>query len=108
VPGLIETSRELIERVGREAPRDNERGLLAAHPRNRLRWLSQFFYAPLASRAGRAMRLLGGAVVVLILVVLAVTAVRNAVEYHPIYLERLQSEAARSTQGAAPDGRPTQ
>jgi hypothetical protein len=106
LPALIHTSSEVLQGLERDPPRDNERSLLAAHPRNRLRWLSQFFYAPLGSRAGRAMRVVGSLAVVLVVGVLVVRAVLNAIEYHPGYLERMQSQETQSTQGAAPDGRP--
>jgi hypothetical protein len=51
------------------------------------------------------MRLVGGLAIALILAVLAVNAVRDAVDYHPTYLDRLRSESTQSTQGAGPDGR---
>jgi hypothetical protein len=105
VPSLIETSRDLLERMAQEPLRENEHGLLAAHPLNRLRWLSQFFHAKLASRMGSAARVLGGMAVAVILVVWAASAVRNAVDYHSVYLERVRPAATQSTQGAARDGR---
>jgi hypothetical protein len=105
VPRLVETSRGMLERIG-ERPHDDEHGLLAAHARNRLLWLSPFFHAPLASRRNRAMRLVGGVTLAVILAILAVTAVRDAVDYHPTYLDRVRSEETQSTQGVVPDGRP--
>lgn len=106
LPALIHASSEVLQGLERDPPRDNERSLFAAHPRNRLRWLSQFFYAPLGSRAGRAVRVVGSLAVVLVVGVLIVRAVLNAIEYHPGYLERVQSQETQSTQGAARDGRP--
>jgi hypothetical protein len=104
-PELIQMSRDLLERLERDRPLDNERGLLAAHPRNRLRWLSQFFHAPLATRVGRAVRRFGVLMVAVAVIVLTAAAVRSAIEYHPVYLERVRSSGAQSTQGAAGDER---
>ena len=74
-----------------------ERQLLAATPRNRLLWLSQLFHAPLGRRrdrgaAHRSPRSRWRSSPACALFV----AVRDAVDYHPIYVERMRRRA-RST-----------
>jgi hypothetical protein len=100
-PKLIQTSKELLEHMDRAAIPTVERQLLAATPRNRLLWLSQLFHAPLARRADRA---LGTAAALLLATVAGgalYIAVRDAVDYHPTYVERMRSSAP--AQGAASD-----
>ncbi|MGZ3408627.1 MAG: hypothetical protein ACXVAN_19385, partial [Polyangia bacterium] len=106
-PRLIQNSKDLLERMDRAAIATVERQLLAATPRNRLLWLSELFHAPLGRRRSSALRV-GAALALMIVAGGAIfIAVRNAVDYHPIYVERVQPDAVRSTQGAAPDERPT-
>jgi hypothetical protein len=97
-PRLIQTSKELLEHMDRAAIPTVERQLLSATPRNRLLWLSQLFHAPLGRRRDRGLRIAAALTLALVAGVALFVAVRDAVDYHPIYLER--------TQGAASDERP--
>ena len=65
-----------------------ERQLLAATPRNRLLWLSQLFHAPLGRRRDRGLRLVAALALALVAGGALFFAVRDAVDYHPIYLQR--------------------
>ncbi len=98
-PELIQTSKELLEHMDRQAIPTVERQLLAATPRNRLLWLSRLFHAPLARRADRAL----GTAVALVLAVVAggalYVAVRDAFDYHPIYVERMRASAPAARSG---------
>jgi hypothetical protein len=96
MPRLIQTSRDMLERIERDRQTAEERLLLAATPRNRLLWLSQFFHAPLASRSHRLRRAVGVAALLLVVAVGLAAAIRNAVDYHPRYLEHV-AEAATPT-----------
>jgi hypothetical protein len=101
-PRLIQTSKDLLEQTARwDVPSERQR--LAATPRNRLLWLSRLFHAPLAGRADNPLRM---AVALLLLLVAGGAlffAVRDAIDYHPFYVERM-----RPAQGAAPDERPAE
>jgi hypothetical protein len=101
VPRLMQTSREQLERLGKDRLSTEERHRLRATPRNRLLWLSQFYHAPFAPLSDRSLRLVGGLVLFLIVGVAMLFAVNNALEYHPTWVER-----TRSSQGAVPDVRP--
>jgi hypothetical protein len=107
VPHLIRTSKDLLEHLDRAAIPTVERQALAATPRNRLLWLSGLFHAPLGRRADRGLRV----AVALLLAVVAggglLFALRDAIDYHPIYVERMQPDRAPMTQGASSDERPT-
>jgi hypothetical protein len=99
-PQLIQKSKDLIDHLqSKFVPGERQMG---ATGRNRLLWLSQLFHAPLARRGDRVLR---AALLLFVAIVGGVAlfyAVREAVDYHPIYVEHM-----RSTQGAAPDERPT-
>jgi hypothetical protein len=98
-PRLIRTSKELLEQLDRAAIPTIDRQALRATPRNRLLWISQLFYAPLARRRDRGL----AAVLALALALAAgtgiIVAVRRAIDYHPVYVERLEAEAARPSEG---------
>jgi len=104
-PRLIQTSKELLEHLDRAAIPTVERQLLAATPRNRLLWLSPLFHAPLGRRRDRGLRLAAVLTLALAAGVLLLFALRDAVDYHPIYVERMHSAAP--TQGASSDERST-
>jgi hypothetical protein len=106
VPRLVQTSRDLLEKLSRDRLSPEERHLLRATPRNRVLWLSQFFHAPLTARNIRSVRVLALAAGAVVAGVLIVSAVWDAMDYHPVYVERMQAEATKSVKGAAPDERP--
>jgi hypothetical protein len=87
-PQLIDNSKELFDHMDRAAIATVERQLLAATPRNRLLWLSRFFHAPLGRRRDRGLRIIVALAVALVAGGALFVAVRNAVDYHPIYVER--------------------
>ena len=96
-PKLIQTSKELLERMDRASISTFERQVLRATPRNRLLWLSRFFHAPLGRRRDRGLRLIAALALAMLAGGAILVAVRDAVDYHSIYLER---------QGVAPHERP--
>ena len=87
-PRLIQTSKDLFDHMDRAAIATVERQVLAATPRNRLLWLSHLFHAPLGRRRDRGLRLVAALAVALLASGALFLAVRDAVDYHPIYLER--------------------
>jgi hypothetical protein len=101
MPRLMQTSRDLLERVDRDRLSAEERDLLRATPRDRVVWLSHFFHETLAPRSSRALRLAVALLVTFTVGGVITVAVRQAIDYHPVYVERM-----RSTQGAAADERP--
>jgi hypothetical protein len=84
----VQTSKELLERMDRAAIPTIDRHLLRATPRNRLLWLSQFFHAPLGSRRDRRLGVVAALLLALVAGAAIFSAVRDAVDYHPIYVER--------------------
>lgn len=104
-PALVHTSRDLIEHVERDRLAPDEKQLFRATPRNRVLWLSQFFHAPIASRARSSVRFAVGLALAFVGGLFILLAVENAADYHIIWLERMRSQAAQSTQGAVPDVR---
>ena len=104
-PALVHTSRDLIEHVERDRLAPDEKQLFRATPRNRVLWLSQFFHAPIASRARSSVRFAVGLALAFVSGLFILLAVENAADYHIIWLERMRSQAAQSTQGAVPDVR---
>jgi hypothetical protein len=85
-PQLVAASQEIFDRLEKDQN---------PAKRERLFWLSRFFYAPLS--AGLRRRLAGVALVLAVLALLSVGAVRAALQYHPIYSARMQEAAnARS------------
>jgi hypothetical protein len=86
VPHLINVSKEIFDRLDKEAP--PSRLILRPTPRNRLLWLSRFFHAPLGARLGR--RVLSALAMFTVCAVLAYGAVRAALVYHPVYVDRMQ------------------
>jgi hypothetical protein len=87
-PKLIQTSKDLFEHMDRAAIATVERQLLAATPRNRLLWLSHLFHAPLGRRRDRGLRILAALALAMLTGGAILIAVRNAVDFHQIYLER--------------------
>lgn len=104
-PALVHTSRDLIEHIERDRLAPDEKQLFRATPRNRVLWLSQFFHAPIASRARSSVRFAVGLALAFVSGLFILLAVENAADYHIIWLERMRSQAAQSTQGAVPDVR---
>jgi hypothetical protein len=90
-PTLVQTSKELLERMDRAAIPSVDRHLLRATPRNRLLWLSQFFHAPLGSRRDRRLSVVAALLLALLGGAAIFSAVRDAIDYHPIYVERRSS-----------------
>jgi hypothetical protein len=84
-PRLIAVSTEIFDRLEREGK--------PAH-RERLVWLSRFFYAPLGARLGR--RLAGVAIALAVTTLLSFGAVRAALRYHPIYSARMEATNGRT------------
>jgi hypothetical protein len=106
VPRLMQTSREMVERISRDRLSAEERHLLRATPRERALWLSQSFFAPVTARRSQSLRVLAGIALAVTVGILIVTAVVDAVDYHPTYVERMQQERANSKPGDGPDDRP--
>ena len=86
-PRLLAASKAILEGVERERPAGGDRHRWAATPRNRMRWLSPFFSKSLAQRFSR--RALGTAVAALAALAVGTALVLEAVEYHPIYVQRM-------------------
>jgi hypothetical protein len=86
VPQLINVSKEIFDRIEKEAP--PSRLILRPTPRNRILWLSRFFHAPLGKRLGR--RVLGALAMFAACAALTYGAVRAALVYHPVYVDRMQ------------------
>jgi hypothetical protein len=101
-PKLIQTSRDLLERVAKDRLSDEEKQLLRATPRHRLLWLSQFFHAPLAPPSHRSARALGMATLLVAAAALVFTLVRDAIAYHAIYVDRMQSQSDDADDDDAP------
>jgi hypothetical protein len=94
-PRFVETSKTILDRVAKEEPKGPDRQLLRPSPRNRMLWLSPFFYAPLTVRPPRWRRALGAVAAVLTVGTIVTLAVQDAIEYHPTYVERMtQMQAA--------------
>jgi hypothetical protein len=106
-PKLIRTSKELLDRVDKSALGEQERRLFRSTLRDRLHWLALFFYTPITPPSRGRLRTIWAASIALILGIGIALGAREAIRYHPIYVERMQSEANRSAQGAADDARPT-
>ncbi|HEX9100825.1 MAG TPA: hypothetical protein VF997_01410, partial [Polyangia bacterium] len=102
VPGLVHTSRDLLEHIERDRLAPDEKQLFRATPRNRVLWLSQFFHAPLTSRVRRSLRFFALVSLACVAGLLILLAVEDAADYHLIWLERVRSQ---STQGVTPDVR---
>jgi hypothetical protein len=96
MPRLIQTSRDLLERVELGRSTTEEQLLLAATPRNRLVWLSRFLHAPLAERSHRVRGVLGAAALIVLVAIVLAALVRDAIDYHPRYLAH-QAEVATPT-----------
>jgi hypothetical protein len=105
-PRLIQTSKDMLERMDRAAIPAVERQLLRATPRNRLLWMSQFFHARLGRRRDRTFGLVAALAFALLAGAGILFAVREAIDYHPIYVERMKSQASRSIEGASSHERP--
>jgi hypothetical protein len=101
LPQLMRTSKEILERLGKTPRADEDRRVLGATTKNRLVWLSRFFYKPLALRAPRRLRIAVVAAMTLVAGIFILQAVQEAIDYHPTYVERI----AKANEGAAPDDR---
>jgi len=103
LPRLIDTSKTLLEGIATTAPAGDEVQLFKPGPRNRMLWLAPFFAARLAPPRARAMKLLAVAGAVLLVAAVAVDQVRTALEYRPVYVDRMtqmRAMADQATQGA--------
>jgi hypothetical protein len=99
VPRLVETSHEMRARLERDEETALERHTFRATPRYRVVWLTRLFHAPLAPRSFRLMRALATVGLTAVVAVVLVRFVSSAIAYHPAYVARMKSQAARSTSG---------
>lgn len=88
-PELAAISREIFERVRGTKSGRLDRQRRRATVRNRLVWLSHFFHTGLAAPGRRWVRILVGAVVSLTAIAGSFFLVKQAVDYHPTYAERI-------------------
>lgn len=103
-PQLLRTSRELLQALGGRPSRQ----LLRATPRTRLERLAACFYSPIAPPPRRRVaRVLLALAVALAAFAGVGSAVAEALDYHPVYQERMRaqdearSQAVQQEQGAA-------
>jgi hypothetical protein len=99
-PKLMRTSKEILDRLSKDMLRQDER--VRASLKNRMFWLSRFFYGPIEVEEGRWVRRVGAAVLALLLGGFVLRAALEASEYHATYVERMSKMAfeAASGQGA--------
>jgi hypothetical protein len=105
-PQLYRVSRDLLEMLGNEPPSGKDKQLFRATLRNRLVSLSRFFYTPVAEEHARVFRI-GAAVLVAaaVAMVMGLTVTRS-LDYHSVYLERMQQmrERLAETHAGGADG----
>jgi hypothetical protein len=112
VPRLIETSRLMLARLDAGPPaagaspgplvaseRVGDRGVLHRTSRDRAAWLARIFHSPLTPRGFRWVRVLGSVAACVIAGALILRSVREAIAYHPAYLQHMSSELARPSEG---------
>jgi hypothetical protein len=97
-PQLFSTSKEIIEAVGRTAPDAKDRHIFGATPRSRIEQLAALFYAPIAPRTGRAVRALAVAGVLLVAGLATAHAAIKALDYDPVYQQRMREMTARASE----------
>jgi hypothetical protein len=89
-PDLERQSTEILRRIDGEV--DQVRGVAGATTRKRLLWLAQFVRAPVRTRRTVLARRLALAGAVAALALAGAVAVKNAIDYHPTYLERMKAQ----------------
>ena len=97
MPRLIETSRTMLAKLERDAPKGDERDAFRATPRDRADWLTTVFQAGMAPRRVRWGRVLGAVAFAVVAGFFVVESVRASIAYHPTYVERMKSQAAEPT-----------
>ena len=91
-PELQRISTEIFKQVGAAKPERLDRQQRRATIRNRLVWMSQFFHSALAVPRRRWVRILVGAIVGLSVAAGGFFVVKQAVEYHPKYVQRIAEQ----------------
>jgi hypothetical protein len=97
-PRLANTSREMLATLaGKEPTAEERRDVFRATPRDRAEWLTSIFHGQPVGGRIRWGRLLGSIAFVVIAGVLLVRSVSAAIAYHPVYVERMKSQASKSS-----------
>jgi hypothetical protein len=109
---LYTTSRSMLAEVASMAPSKEDSLPLRSTLRNRLVWLSEFFYHPVPhGSAGWMRQLTAGALAIMVLIV-AHHFVHESLEYRGVYAARMEEtrrkiieqEKRKETNGEVPDG----
>lgn len=103
-PRLHRASRDILNQLAAEEPAGEDRQLFRATLRNRLVSLSRFFYSPLEERHARSFRKTALAVLGAALAVLLSVKAAGAIDYHPMYLERMREQHARAAEANSTGG----
>jgi hypothetical protein len=99
LPRLAGTSRIMLTEVARSEQSAQERQDFHATPRDRMVWLTSVFHGQLFPGRLRWGRVIVALAVAAAAGVLAAQSISQAVAYHPIYVERMKSQAAKFAEG---------
>jgi hypothetical protein len=91
VPTLHRTSSEILKRIAAGEPDRQDRQRLRATVRNRLVWLSRFFYTPIPEERGRALRYAAMSVIAALIAAVVSWEIALAIDYAPVYAKRMRA-----------------
>jgi hypothetical protein len=94
-PRLLATSHQILRGIDKEDPEGADAARLRVTLRNRLIWMSRFFYSPVPEPRSVFATVLGTLVVIGLGLALLGEAIRQAVAYHPVYASRMSAMQAR-------------
>jgi hypothetical protein len=106
---LFRTSRDILDQIASTPASGEDLQLFRATLRNRLISLSQFFYTPVEELRARVVRVFTGLAALGAVALLVIISILGAVEYHPLYLQRMremQLRAAETNSGVVDGGSP--
>jgi hypothetical protein len=99
VPRLAGTSRIMVTEVQRSEPSARELQDFHATPRDRVVWLASIFHGQIFRGRLRWGRVVVALAAAALAGVLAAQSISRAIAYHPIYVERMKSQAAKYAEG---------